>query len=138
MTDLRNAPWAALLLRLSLGVMFIAHAWLKIFTFTIAGTVMYFESIGYPGLFAYLVMAGELGAGILLILGVYTRWVALLTLPILVGALLEHIGNGWVFSNANGGWEYPAFWIVAVLVQALLGDGALALRPSASPARQPA
>ena len=46
-----------------------------------------------------------------------------------VGATLQHAGNGWVFSNANGGWEYPVFLIAASLVHALLGDGRYALRP---------
>ena len=41
-----------------------------------------------------------------------------------------HGPAGFFFTNANGGWEYPAFWAVALAVQALLGDGALALRRS--------
>ena len=47
--------------------------------------------------------------------------------PILIGATWGHIGNGWVFSAANGGWEYPVFLIAASLVLALLGDGRYAL-----------
>ena len=39
-----------------------------------------------------------------------------------------HLGNGWVFSNTGGGWEYPAFLIVASFALWLLGDGAFALR----------
>jgi putative oxidoreductase len=53
-------------------------------------------------------------------------------IPILIGATLQHIGNGWLFSAAKGGWEFPAFWTMTLIVQALLGDGAYALRPSAS------
>jgi putative oxidoreductase len=132
MIDQRTAPYAALLLRVSLGVMFIAHGLLlKVFTFTIAGTVGYFESLGYPGFFAYLVILGEVGGGIALILGAWTRTVSLLLLPIMIGATLEHIGVGWVFSNAGGGWEFPVFWTVALVVQALLGPGAWALKPEA-------
>ena len=131
MTDPRTAPYAAFLLRVSLGVMFLAHGLLlKVLTFTIPGTVGYFQSIGYPGSFAYLVIAGEIGGGIALILGAYTRTVSLLLLPILIGATLQHTGNGWVFSGTGGGWEFPVFWTVALLVQALLGDGAYAWRPS--------
>jgi putative oxidoreductase len=48
--------------------------------------------------------------------------------PILIGALYVHAGNGWLFTAKNGGWEYPLFLIAASLVQALLGDGAYALR----------
>jgi putative oxidoreductase len=130
MTDTQTTPYAALLLRVSLGAMFLAHGLLlKVLTFTIPGTVGYFQSIGYPGFFAYLVIAGEIGGGIALILGAYTRTVSLLLLPILIGATLQHAGNGWVFSGNGGGWEFPAFWTVTLLVQALLGGGAYAWRP---------
>lgn len=131
MIDHRTAPYAALLLRVSLGVLLFAHGLLlKVFTFTIPGTVGYFQSIGFPGFFAYLVIAGEILGGIALILGVWTRAVALLALPILIGATLQHVPNGWLFSAAKGGWEFPAFWTVTLIVQALLGDGAYAWRPS--------
>lgn len=129
MIDTRTAPYAALLLRVSLGVLLLAHGLLlKVFTFTVPGTVGYFQSIGFPGVFAYLVIAGEILGGIALILGVWTRAVALLAVPILIGATLQHVPNGWLFSAAKGGWEFPAFWTVALIVQALLGDGAHALR----------
>lgn len=123
-----TAPLGTLLLRLTLGVAFLAHGLMKVFMFTIPGTVAYFESIGYPGIFAYLVILAEVGGGLLLILGVQVRLVALLLLPTMIGALLEHTGNGWVFSAEGGGWEYPVFWIAALLAQALLGPGAYALR----------
>ncbi|MEM8646970.1 MAG: DoxX family protein [Pseudomonadota bacterium] len=131
MIDNRTAPYAALVLRVSLGVLFIAHGLLlKVFTFTIPGTVGYFESIGYPGFFAYLVILGEIGGGLALILGVKTRIISLLLLPILFGATAQHLGNGWLFSAPNGGWEFPALWTVLLFVQAMLGDGAYAWRPS--------
>lgn len=130
MIDTRTAPYAALLLRVSLGVMLLAHGLiLKVFTFTVPGTVGFFQSIGYPGFFAYLVILGEILGGIALILGVWTRAVALLMVPILIGATLQHVPNGWAFSAARGGWEFPAFWTMTLFVQALLGDGAYALRP---------
>ena len=118
----------ALVLRLALGVMFIAHAALKIFVFTLPGTAGFFASQGFPAWTAYPVVAGELVAGLLLIAGVQVRLVSLATLPILVGALAVHLPNGWVFSAPNGGWEYPAFLVVLVIVQALIGEGAYALR----------
>lgn len=134
MIDTRTAPLGAFLLRVSLGVMLLAHGLLlKVMTFGLAGTVGYFQSIGYPGFFAYLVILGEIGGGIALVLGVYTRYIALLMLPILIGATLQHVGNGWVFSFAGGGWEFPAFWTVALVAQSLLGDGAYAWRPAFLP-----
>ncbi len=141
MIDMRTAPYAALALRVSLGLLFLAHGLLlKVFTFTIPGTVGFFESIDYPGFFAYLVILGEIGGGLALILGVQTRIIALALLPIMIGATVQHMGNGWLFSAPNGGWEFPARWTVLLFVQALLGDGAYAWRPSflqlnAAPAR---
>lgn len=129
MIDTRTAPYAALILRVTLGILFLAHAGLKLFVFTPAGTAGFFESLGFPGALAYLVIAAELLGGIALILGVWTRPVALALIPILFGAIFTvHGAAGFFFNNPNGGWEFPAFWIVTLLVQALLGDGAYALR----------
>lgn len=127
MTESRTAPYAALVLRLSLGTMFVAHALLKLVVFTLPGTVQFFQSIGLPGPLAYAVFAAELVGGLLLIAGVGTRWVAAALVPVLLGATWAHVGNGWLFSGPNGGWEYPAFLTVAAVVQALLGNGAYAL-----------
>lgn len=125
--------YGALLLRLALGIMFIAHALLKYLVFTLPGTAAFFDSLGLPGFLAYLVFAAELVGGVLLVLGVYARAVALALVPMLLGALWAHAGNGWLFSAPNGGWEYPAFLAVAALVQALIGDGAWALKPTPLP-----
>jgi putative oxidoreductase len=91
-----------------------------------------------PGALGYVTFAVELVGGVLLIAGVHARTVALALVPILLGATWVHSGNGWLFSAPKGGWEYPAFWTVTLLVQALLGDGAFALRPSNRPALQTA
>ena len=137
MNESRNAAYAALVLRLTLGVMFVAHSVvLKLFVFTLAGTAGYFDSLGLPGQLAYVVFAAEAAGGVMLILGIQTRRVALALIPILAGAVWVHAGNGWVFSNPGGGWEYPALLIVLAAIQALLGDGAWALRlPTGQSAR---
>jgi putative oxidoreductase len=126
--DTATAPLAATLLRLTLGTAFLAHGLLKLLVFTPAGTVAFFESQGFPGVTAYAVIFAEVAGGAALILGLHTRAVALALIPVLAGAALVHLPNGWVFSNPGGGWEFPAFWIAANAVQALLGDGAYALR----------
>jgi putative oxidoreductase len=124
-----NADLAALILRVSMGVLFLAHAGLKLFIFTPAGTAGYFASLGLPEPLAYLVIAAELFGGIALILGVYSRWVSLALVPILLGSIyVPHGAAGFFFSNEGGGWEFPAFWAVALVVQAVLGDGAYALK----------
>jgi putative oxidoreductase len=124
-----NAELAALILRVSMGFLFLAHAWLKISVFTPAGTAAFFESIGFPGPLAYVVIAAEVLGGIALILGTWTRWVSLALIPILLGSIYApHGAAGFIFSNQGGGWEFPAFWAVALAVQALLGDGSYALK----------
>jgi putative oxidoreductase len=125
--DPRTASLGTLLLRLALGTMFIAHALLKYYVLTLPGTARYFVSVGYPAPLGYVVFAAELGGGVMLVLGVYARWVALALVPILVGATTVHWRNGWVFDDRGGGWEFPVFWAVALIVQFLLGDGPLAL-----------
>ena len=128
MIDDRTAPYAATLLRVSLGAMFIAHSLvLKYLTFTLPGTAQFFQSLGLPAGLAYATFWAELGGGVLLLAGLGTRWVALGLVPVLAGAAWVHAGNGWVFNAPNGGWEYPVFLIAASLAQALLGDGRYAL-----------
>ncbi len=114
---------AALLLRLGLGTMFVAHGLLKVMVFTLPGTVGFFEQVGFPGWMAYVVTFAEIGGGILLIAGIRVTAVSLALLPVLLGAVYVHSGAGWLFSNPNGGWEYPAFLALASIVQALLGPG---------------
>ena len=82
-----NAELAALILRVSMGFLFLVHAWLKISVFTPAGTAAFFESIGFPGALAYVVIAAEVLGGIALILGTWTRWVSLALIPILLGSI---------------------------------------------------
>ena len=52
-----------------------------------------------------------------------------LALEMLGTIVMVHGANGWLFTNKGGGWEYPAFWAVSLVVLFLLGDGALALKP---------
>jgi putative oxidoreductase len=121
----------SLLLRLALGAMWLSHALLKVFVFTLPGTVAFFESQGLPGALVYVVVPLEIAGGLALLLGVYARQVALLLVPILVGAFFVHLPNGWVFTAAGGGWEYPLFLIVASVALWLSADETLALRRSA-------
>ncbi|MGN6649135.1 DoxX family protein [Trinickia sp.] len=127
----KTAPLAALLLRLSLGILFLAHVGLKLFVFGIPGFVGYFASLGLPAIAAYLTIVLELVGGIALILGIWASWVALpLAVEMLGTIALVHGANGWLFTNKGGGWEYPAFWAIALVALFLLGDGAYALRPA--------
>lgn len=128
MIDAKTAPYAALLLRLTLAALFLAHAGLKVFVFTPAGAAGFFQSLGLPGALAYVTILAEVAGALLLISGLFVRLVSLALVPILLGAIIfVHAQNGWLFSNTNGGWEFPAFWALALIVQAMLGAGAYAL-----------
>ncbi len=122
------APYAATVLRIATGVMFLAHGLTKVLVFTIPGTVGFFDSLGLPAIIAYLTIFAELAGGTALILGVATRVISLAVLPVLLGAVWVHAGNGWMFSNTGGGWEFPAFWAVSQATLAMLGNGAFALK----------
>ncbi len=123
-----SSDHGAFLTRITLGSILLAHAALKIFVFTIPGTVGFFESLGLPAIFAYLTILGEVAGGTALMLGIYPRLVALLSLPILVGAAWAHLGNGWLFSNEGGGWEFPVLLIVLAVIVAIQGAGSFAIR----------
>lgn len=131
MIDQRSAPYALFLLRLALGGLFLMHFALKFFVFTPAGTAQFFESLGLPGFSAYLSMGLELLGGVALIIGLYARAFALVLIPILIGSIvMVHGAAGFYFDNPNGGWEFPAFWSLALLVLALADDGKFALKPT--------
>lgn len=133
MNEMNQVRWATLLLRVTLGVMYLAHSVvLKGFIYGLPGTAQFFESIGLPGPLAYVVFAAEAIGGVLLIAGVATRAVSLALVPILLGAGWAHAGNGWVFSNQGGGWEYPLFLILVSVVLALLSTGARGRAAAAS------
>lgn len=134
MNDTTSTAYAAFALRVTSGILFLAHGLMKLFIFTIPGTVGYFESLGLPGVFAYLTIFAEVFGGAALILGVATRVVAIALVPVMLGALWVHSGNGWVFSAQGGGWEFPLFWTIVQFAIALLGSGAFALKVPAQPA----
>ncbi|KWR81110.1 hypothetical protein RM96_29310 [Cupriavidus sp. IDO] len=110
--------------------MFLAHGLTKLLVFTPAGTAGFFQSVGFPGFLAYPVIAFEILAGVLLVLGVYARWIGAIAAVQLFVASTVHFGNGWSFTNTNCGWEYPVFLALSALAVALIGEGACALKPS--------
>lgn len=124
-----TTPYAIALLRVTQGLAFLAHGGLlKLGTFGLAGTMGWFGSIGYPPELGAVTIVAEILGGLALLLGVQVRLVSLALLPLMLGAVVQHAGNGWLFSQAGGGWEFPAIWAVLLLVQAGLGAGAYALK----------
>mgnify|MGYP001296136123 CR=1 FL=1 len=130
MVDTRLAPYGLLILRLALGLMWLSHGLMKVFVFTVPGFAGFLAKIGLPPALALPIIAAEIVGGLLIIAGVYARQVSVLLIPIMLGALNFHAGNGWVFSAPGGGWEYPAFLAIAQVVLALAGEGAFALKPA--------
>ncbi|QYX57133.1 DoxX family protein [Roseovarius sp. SCSIO 43702] len=128
MTFETNATIGATLTRLSLGTVLLAHGLLKVMVFTVPGTVAFFESLGLPAIAAYLTIFAELAGGTAILLGLYTRLAALLSIPLLLGSVWAHAGNGWLFSAEGGGWEFPALLVALAVAVAIQGGGAFALR----------
>ena len=134
MADDRSRSYGVFLLRFAFGAMFVAHSVVHmLMTLTLAGTAKFFAELGLPEFLAYVTFLAELIGGVLLILGVKARWVALALSPFLAGAIWSHAGNGWIFTAPEGGWEYPLYLFILCIAQFLLGDGAFALAPSRGP-----
>jgi putative oxidoreductase len=132
MNDNRTAAYAALVLRLALAGFFIAHVYRK---FAIIGFDSWWsglEKAGYADWMLYYTLAAETAGAILLLPGIYTRYVCLLTLPVLI-AVTRHwaIRKGLWFTD--GGAEFPLAWTLMLVAQALLGDGAYAVRMPSLP-----
>ena len=130
MNLLHNPSVGALLLRIALAAVLLSHSvYLKLVVFTLPGTAGFFSSIGLPGWLAYVVFAAEAVGGVAILLGIFTRQFALAMIPILLGATWAHLPNGWLFTNANGGWEYPLFLAFMSTALMLIGSGEYAIKP---------
>jgi putative oxidoreductase len=133
----RKAALAPGILRCALGLVFLGHAYAKLALFTLPGTAQFFEAHGFPGWAAYPVFAVELLGGVRLLVGIHVRLVAAMLIPVMLGALVPHWNNGWMFTNPGGGWEYVAFLSAALFSQLLLGRGSWSVAsPSATESGQ--
>ena len=122
--------YGATILRIALGIIYIAHAYAALFVYGPRGTAAFQRSLGLPlpeiGAW-YVILAHGVG-GALLLLGLWTRWAALVNLPIMAGAFfLVHLREGF-FMGPEGGYEFVLLVLAATLTQVFLGSGALALR----------
>jgi putative oxidoreductase len=133
MIDTRLAPYGAFALRAAVGIMFIAHAYLKIAIFTVPGFEAFLGQVGLPAFLAWPIILAELIGGIAILAGFHGRLVSLALMPLLLGTVSVHAANGWLWNAPNGGWEYPAFLVVVAVAHVLIGDGAFAVRPATLP-----
>jgi putative oxidoreductase len=123
-----GASYAALLLRVTLGFMFLAHLYWK-FKILPGGVHTWWSGLlanGYPRFVPWYSISAEFAGALLLIPGIYTRWVSLYTLPVMIGASqFWLIRKGFYFTAA--GAELPIAWSIMLILQALLGDGPYAV-----------
>jgi putative oxidoreductase len=132
MIDQRTAPYAALVLRLSLAFFFFAHVYRK---FAIIGFDNWWNRLakdGYADWMLYYTLAAEAAGAVLLLLGIYSRYVSLFALAVLI-AVTHYWAIRKGFWFGDGGAEFPLAWTMMLVAQALLGDGAYALRVPALP-----
>jgi len=130
-TDAMDQPYAntgMMVLRLGLAGVWISHALLKWFVFTIPGFAGWLESQGLPAFMAWPVFLLELIGGVMILIGFYGRYVSAVLVPILLVVVWTHAANGWLHTSEGGGWEYPIFLVLASMTHALIGDGRFAIR----------
>lgn len=114
---LKHPNFGILLIRIILGIVFIAHGWAKFQN--MEGTIGFFVSIGLSALVAYVISIIELVGGIMMLLGIFTRYVALLFAGTMVGAIITVKGQLGFF----GGYEYELTLLVVSLAMVFLGGG---------------
>ena len=124
-------PYGALVLRVVLGAIYIAHAYLALVVMGPAKAVEFHRAMHVPlpeiGVW-YLVVAHGVG-GVLLVLGLSVRWVAVANIPIMAGALwFAHLEQGFFILGGKVGYEYVLLLLGATIAQALLGAGAFTLK----------
>ena len=135
------APYGAALLRLVLGVIYVMHGYLALFVYRpdgMANLIGKHVSPIAPAVLAWYLIVAHLLGGVLLILGLYTRWAALANVPIMAGAVFGiHAAQGFflkgsILDAAAGragvvGYEFTLLVLVATMAQAMLGGGAMAV-----------
>ncbi|MEM8967509.1 MAG: DoxX family protein [Bacteroidota bacterium] len=121
---------ASLLLRISIGSMFILHGLGKPLVVGMEAVIPGFVEQGFPVWTAYASTAVEITGGTMLLIGYYARLASLTLIPVSVGILVYHFSNGWVFHNLGGGWEYPQLILISLVVILLLGTGKYGIRKS--------
>ena len=122
-----SRQWGITILRVMVGIVFLAHGGQKVFVYGFSGVQGAFGQMGIPmptvmGPFVALL---ELVGGIMLVLGVGARWVAsLFAIEMAVAVLKVHLPGGFFLP---GGFEYALMMCAASCAIAMEGPGAAAL-----------
>jgi putative oxidoreductase len=128
--------YAALLMRLFLGIVFFAHGSQKVLGwfggYGASATIQGFAKMGLPPVITVLVMAAELGGSILLIIGFLTRLAAIGIGCVMVAAILMvHVKVGffmnWAGAQKGEGIEYHLLAIGLCVALLIIGGGAFSV-----------
>ena len=127
----QNQSWAPLVIRIPLGIIFMAHGAQKLFGwfggYGLEGTGQWLASVGFePGyIMALLAGSAEFFGGLALVLGLLTRPAAIVTAFTMLMAMTVHIGNGLFVSN--NGYEFALILLAASVSLAISGAGKLSV-----------
>lgn len=122
-----NFELGALILRLVLGVSFLIHGMAK-FQGGIGNTAGWFESIGLPGVFAYVVALIEVVGGLMLVAGLFTKVVSVVIAILMVGAIFTvKLGAGFLGDGQSAGYELDLAFLAMALALAFTGSKYLAV-----------
>jgi putative oxidoreductase len=132
--DAVYAPYGLALLRVAIGIDWIAHAFLKIYRGMHTHEALLAKN-GITPLLAWPTFGIEVIGGVAILLGWYARQWATFLLIFLGVVVWIKWPVGWGYSSPGGGWEYPLFWLVAQAALALAGSGAFALQTNLSRAK---
>ena len=123
-------PYVPTVLRIMLGITFLLHGLPKWQGLDGFSDFLGFLGVPLPGLFAFLVALLETGGGILLIIGLGTRWVGwLFVIEMLVTTLLVKAGSGFILPQdvPGVGTELDLLLLVIAFALAVLGSGPLSV-----------
>jgi putative oxidoreductase len=129
--------WGLLILRVALGLVFLAHGWPKLNPNGPmkgpAGVAGFFKQVGIPAplLAAWVVALLETAGAVLLIVGLATRLLGLaFAIDMLVAILLVVRKHKGFTTTGGAGWEFEFILGAAALALALTGAGSIALDPA--------
>ncbi len=120
------------LLRVTAGAFLIPHGAQKLFGafggYGLEATGQFFQTqLGFANGYIAALGAGsvEVLGGLLLALGLFTRFAAAAVVVFLSVAMTFHFSNGFIWTD--GGWEYPVFWAIIALMFVVRGGGQYSL-----------
>jgi putative oxidoreductase len=115
-----SSYYSLVLLRVAVALIMMAHGMIRLIVNSVSGFGSFLASKGFPlGLWlAWGITIFELAGGVLLIIGLYSRWIALLLIiELITGIILVHAINGWfVVGHQSGGMEYSMLLIICLVV----------------------